>query len=515
MRRLAFLLAVVFAASPLGARADHPLALHRAFAGWSSADSLSWHATGTRAESGVILALSETHRGILVRDTTQNPQGISWATGFNGRLVWSSDENGFSAVQFGRRAQAAIALDILRSESVADLHPAVSGHDSYDGRAATILQIQPNGLPPIQILEDDATGAFLRAVVAPGSPDRQIFDNLQYTQLGSRRFLSSWRAPDGDYHLAQFDLTAPVADADLLPSSTSAQWSFGPAAVPFYLVAQSDNARIVRVSASVNGRTGIFTLSTGTPGIVLYSDFARSAGVHDVGMLPDSPFSGNVNFEGLSRVNDLRVGDSVLHNVVVSRMTSPANQLAGILGYDFFAGAIVNVDLRAEHLTLADPKTAAAPGSSGYSFPLDLSARVPVIAMPLPQGEMHPEIDTALPGFIIASQALRDNGRLSGHDISSQAAVGFGGQGASGDPIASLGLDITYTDWHATSTTGKCISAEDLFVGPYKYANPPVCFGGVNVFGTDGGVIGMDFLRHFNWSIDYPHGHFAVTPSGD
>jgi hypothetical protein len=515
MRRLSFLLAVVFAASPLLCRAADPMAQHRAFAGWSSADSLSWHATGTRSEGGQVLALSEAHRGILVRDTTQNPQGISLADGFNGRLAWSSDENGFSAVELGRRAQAAIALDILRSESVADLHPSVSGRTTYGGRSATILQIQPNGLPPIQILEDDASGAFVRAVVAPNAPDQQIFEDLQYTQIGSRRFLSSWHAPDGAYSLTTFDLTSAVSDADLQPPVPDAQWSFGQESVPFYLVTQSDNARIVRVAASVNGRTGIFTLSTGTPGIVLYADFARSANVRDVGVLPGSPFLGNVNFEGLSRVNELRVGDSVLHGVVVSRMTSPANELAGILGYDFFAGAIVNVDLRGEHLALADPKTSASPGPSGYSFPLDLSSRVPVIAMQLPQGEMHPEIDTALPGFIIASQALRDSGRLSGHDISSQAAVGFGGQGASGDPIASLGLDITYTDWHATSTTGRCISAEDLFVGPYKYANPPVCFGGTNVFGTDGGVIGLDFLRHFNWSIDYPHARFAVTPNGE
>ena len=517
MRKISLLLAVLFTASPLVCRAADPLAQHRAFAGWSAADSLSWHATGTRASGGSVFTLNEAHRGIYFRDVTQNAQGLSSATGFNGRLDWSTDENGFVAVQLGRRAQSAIAMDIVRSESVADLHPTVSRHTSYGGRSVTVLQVQPNGLPPIQILEDDASGAFVSFVVAPGAPDEQRFDDLQYTQVGSRHVLSSWRAPDGEYRLTQFDVSAPVSDADLQPPQSGARWSFGVTPVPFYLATMSDNARIVRIAASVNGHSGIFTLSTGTPGIVLYSEFARSADVQDAGTLPDSPFSGNVNFAGLSRVNDLRVGDSTLHNVVVTRITSPGNHLAGILGYDFFAGAIVSVNLTAEHLTIADPQTPVPPGpsgSSGYSFPLDLTARVPVVAMALPQGQMHPQIDTALPGFIMASQALRDSGRLSGHDISSQAAVGFGGQGASGDPIASMGLDITYTDWHSTSTTGKCISAENLYVGPYKYENPPVCFGGTNVFGTDGGILGLDFLRHFNWTIDYPHARFVVTPNG-
>lgn len=515
MRRIAFFIAGLFCVSPIVCSADDPMALHRAFAGWSSSDSIAWHATGTRQDGGEPLALSESHRGIFVRDVAQNAQGVSLATGFNGRLVWSSDENGFTAVQLGRRAQAAIALDILRSESVADLHPSVAGHSSYAGKSVTVLDLQPSGLPPIEVLEDDASGAFVRAVVAPHAPDEQIFDDLQYTQIGSRRFLSSWHAYDGTYHLTQFDFSAPVTDADLRPPAGGAQWTFNSTPVPFVFATISDNARIVRVTASVNGHTGIFTLSTGTPGIVLYSDFARSAGLKDAGTLPDTPFSGNVNFEGLSRASELRVGDSTLHDVVVTRITSPGIKLAGILGYDFFAGAVVNVDLHARHLVLSDPQTAAAPAASGYSFPLDLTTRVPVIAMSLPQGEMHPEIDTALPGFIIASQWLRDTGRLSGHDITSEAAVGFGGQGATGDPIASLGLDITYTDWHSTSTNGKCISAENLYVGPYKYENPPVCFGGSNVFGADGGVIGLDFLRHFDWSIDFPHARFEVTPNDD
>jgi len=41
----------------------------------------------------------------------------------------------------------------------------------------------------------------------------------------------------------------------------------------------------------------------------------------------------------------------------------------------------------------------------------------------------------------------------------------------------------------------------------------PVLAGQSRVFGPDGGAVGLDFLRHFNQTIDYPHSRFLVTPN--
>jgi len=352
----------------------------------------------------------------------------------------------------------------------------------------------------------------VRVVVAPGSTDERSFDDLRYAKVDGKELLASWRSGDLAYRLTSFDAVKPVTDSDLTPPRASASWSIDSAPVPFWLATQTDNSRAVRVVATVNGHSGIFLLSTGAPAIVLFSDFARDAGVKDEGTLSVSPFSGNVSFDGYALARDMQVGKSVLHDVTVAKLTAPGNKMAGILGYDFFAGAVVNVDLAKSQLTIAPPAQLPSVPPQGFAFPVDLTTQEPVIAMALGQGEMHPAIDTGLSGFILASQALRDSGRLSGHDISSQAAVGFGGQGATGDPIATTGLDITYTDWHSSSTNGSCVSTDQLYVGPYKYENPPVCFAGANVLGPDGGRIGLDFLRHFDWTVDYPHGRFIVSP---
>lgn len=515
MRRFVLLALALALAGPAISLPADPVALHRQFAGWSSADALAWRATGTRGTGPGALALTETHRGILFRMTSANGAGVTTQSGFNGRLVWSADENGFLAVQLGRAAQTQIALDVLRSEALANLNPAVTSHVTIGGRPASVLRMQMNGLPPVDVYEDDASGAYIRAVVAPGSDDERVIDDLSYTQVGGRRFLTGWRAQNGVYRLTNLDPSATVSDTDLRAGAPTASWSFDAAPVRFDLATMTDTSRIVRVSATVNGKTGTFVLSTGAPSIILYSDFAREAGVQEAGTAPYTPYAGNPLLAGYARVRELRVGNSVLRNVVVTEMTQPASRLAGILGYDFFANAIVNVDLVKQQLTLSDTQTPAKPGPGGYAFPIDLTTRMPAISLALDDGEAHPVIDTSLTGFILASQQLRNSGRITGHDISSQAAVGFGGQGATADPIATMGLNLSYSDWHAESTSGACVSSDRaLAIGPYRYESPPVCFGGVNVFGADGGLVGLDFLRHFNWTADYPHGVFIVTPNG-
>ncbi len=75
-------------------------------------------------------------------------------------------------------------------------------------------------------------------------------------------------------------------------------------------------------------------------------------------------------------------------------------------------------------------------------------------------------------------------------------------------------MNYDYTAWNGATSTGQCIDTPKIDVGPYTYENPPVCFAGTNIFGDDGGSIGLDFLRHFTWSVDYPHSRFVLTPNG-
>lgn len=519
MRGFIVCAAIVFSLLPLCAGAQSVTGLlqkHRAYAGWSSAgDGVpSWKATGTRTHGGAVDTFTEARRGMLFHDTVSTRQGLTDETGFSGRYVWHGDANHFWSVQLGRAAQAAIAWDIVVDEAAATFEPSLQGTANIDGTSAAILRIQPKGLVPIDLYEDPASGAFIRVVVAPESPQSRTFDNITYAVLpDGKRIVNGWRDGDLRYNIERIDRNAAISDADLQISPKTASWTYGSA--PLEVATVSDNAHYVRIGASVNGRSGVFLLSTATPSIILFDNFARAAGVQDLGTSDFSPYLGNSMFAGYSRVSTLQAGSAVLHNVVVQRIVSPNTQLAGVLGYDFFADAIVGIDLVHQRMNVQDPlKNAAVPGDNGYAFPLDLTNFTPDIALALPHGEAHPTIDTGLGGFMILSQTLRDRGMIAGHDVSSEASVGFGGWGATGDPIAKTGLRITYTSWNNTTTSGVCMETDALTVGPYTYQNPSVCLGGSNVFGNDGGLIGLDFLRHFNWIVDYPHAQFVVTPNG-
>ena len=508
-------LAVLWPAAAQAQTVNAYLLKHQAFAGWTIADSAhaSWRAAGVRSNGGAQDRFIEFRRGMLYHDTLSNG-AVSQESGFSGRYVWQADENHYWRVAMGRAAQSAIGFDVVRSESVAQFQPSLTGHATVDGAACAILRIQPSGLVPIDIYENEASGAFTKVVVAPGMPDERTFDNIDYKTLANgHKVIAAWRQGDVRYEFSSID-EATVSDSNLQPQPIGPSWTFSSGTTSFALVAENDNSHLVRVGASVNGHNGIFLLSTNTPGIVLYDDFAREAGVQSLGTSDFSPFVGNPQFAGYSRASEIRLGGATLHNVVVERINAPGDRIAGVLGYDVFANAVFDVNVAAQQLRVEDPRPYQPPDVSGsYAFAIDLTDRVPNVAIALEQGVAHPTFDTGLGGFMILSSVLRDSGRVSGHDLTTQTPVIFNGAGATGDPILNTGTRITYTAWNTATTSGSCISANQISIGPYKYDNPPICFGGSNVFGADGGLIGMDFLRHFNWTIDYPHSRFILTPN--
>ena len=70
------------------------------------------------------------------------------------------------------------------------------------------------------------------------------------------------------------------------------------------------------------------------------------------------------------------------------------------------------------------------------------------------------------------------------------------------------GVDGSGTD------AAKCVRLNEIQIGPYRYQKALSCFAPNDAFGSDGGLIGFDFLRHFNWTFDYPHGKLVLTPNG-
>ena len=518
MNLLAALLGTVLI-SVSGNDASVLFAKHTQYAGWKAGDPSvqGWIATGTRTKGKVVDGFAEKRSGVAYRDTLTAASGrVSEQMGFSGTMVWEANPNSYVVKQAGIPAQVAYDLNLIRGETLSSIPDStVRGSANVRGTSTTVIRVKPTGAPPLDVYEDPNSGAFLQAIVDPEGPARTVVSILTYADVApGKKIVSEWTV--GSLQYALTTMTAQrIADADLLPPQPTATWSFGDAVIPIDLFDLSTQHYQPRVELTVNGITGVFVLDTGTPSIVLFDNFARRAGVVAIDGADFSLFVNNPRYEGYALVKTLTAGNSTLRNVMVERISDPNVRIAGLLGYDFFAAAIVEVDLSSRKMQIFNPanmQPALTPGA--YAFPIDLTSRRPVIGMHL-SGNAYgfPYFSTGEPLFMMLSQRLRESGAVAASDLSTEHFNPQTGTHPLGTMIESDPVQPKYSDYTGAYGSGNCVLLSQALIGPYKYQSPPLCFVGNGVFGEDGGAIGNDFLRHFDWTIDYPEAKFVLTPN--
>jgi hypothetical protein len=498
------------------------LAKHTQYVGWQAGDPIlrGWNASGTRTNGHANDTFAEKRRGIAFRDTLTAAAGrVSIQTGFTGTVLWESDPNGFLVKQSGTPAQIAYDVNLLRAETLASVpNVSVTGSGQVRGTAVQILTAKPAVAPPMDIYEDPTTGAFLQAIVDPNGPARTVVSIDAYADVVSgKKAVSQWTVGTTQYTLTSIS-AANVTDAELNAPQPTATWTFGDQGIPVDLFDLSAGSQRYqpRVNLTVNGITGVFVLDTGTQSIVLFGDFAGRAGVTAIDGADFSPFAGNPRYLGYGLVQTLTAGNSTLHNVMIERIADPNNRIAGLLGYDFYAGIIAEVDLSSRHMQIYNPATTQPTvPPEGHAFPIDLTSHRPVIGMRL-SGKAYgfPYFSTGEPYFMLLSQRLRESGAVSASDMSTEHFnPTAGSRGFFGTMIESDPVQLGYSDYTGAYGVGNCVLLNEALIGPYRYQSPPLCFVGSGVFGEDGGAIGNDFLRHFDWTIDYPDATFVLTPN--
>lgn len=496
---------------------------HTAFVGWKSGDAAfeSWRLGGTRSNGkGTTDRFLEVRRGLVFRDTIENPsKTLRIENGFTGRVMWDTDENGYIVTDLGETARVWLDWDALFDEATAAAEDAsLVGKAPVRGTATQIVRVQPSGGIPMDLYEDPASGSYLRAVVDPGTSRAQTLEIDGYiTAVPGKKIIGSYDFDGKHYAIASVAPGAAVADSELTPPRPHATWSFSPNPVPLDIYSYSPNSHEVRVLATVNGNTGMFLLDTGVKDIVLFEPFAAKAGLTDLGTSDFSDLLGNRYFEGYARAATLSVGGNTLHDVIVERLADPNARIAGLLGYDFFAGAVADVRQSKGQMQLFDPATYSTDLAAGaFAFPVDLTSRMPAVGITLKNGTVaYPRLDTASSYFMMLSESLRRQGKIDAADLTVQYNnASIGSTGPLGTMTESTPVDAQILALDGSQGTGRCVVMRELYVGPYKYENPPLCFVGNNFFSDDGGLIGLDFLNHFDWIMDYPHAHVILTPNG-
>jgi predicted aspartyl protease len=462
------------------------LAKHRAYVGWQLGDGtfssmrISGNVTdekGKKAQTFVMLS-----KGIVYNNTYTllDSAGATVHTGYTGNLFWRADLNGFPTPVYGDYAKFLASLTMLEQEGTTELPATFVRNKSVDGRTVGVVRVTLNNADAIDCYIDPQTGAYVQATIDPGGSYETTFHMVSYSEaLPGKKMIGSYRIDDSKSTrtFAKFEPNLAVSNEDLHPPAPIAGWSFGDQApVPITLT----HDRIL-VDATVNGVKGRFILDTGANAIFLDDRFADRVGapVMKADTEADTMY-GSVKTH-LRRVNSIQIGNATLHNALAYSQNFRDGDYRGLdwkgydglIGFDLFAGAIVKLDVYASQMAVLDPMTDLS-NQRGLPILIDLSEGIPAIPMTLNKSiAVNAMLDTGNPGIVFMSDDIAKKHHL---------------------PVATLG----------------CTGFDSLAIGPITYSNQEVCLGGVS---SGYMLLGLDFLKHFDYVFDYPHGRMFMMPN--
>jgi predicted aspartyl protease len=516
MRLLALLSMAAIVAAPLSARGgDDAAALllkHKMFAGWQAGDgslsTLTFTGDMTKDRDGKAYAqVKELRKGLAFRETTkQLEHGTVENNGFTGRVFWESNRNGFTHPVRGDAEKYAISEELVFNEGLSELPATVNGNDTVSGVACTIVQVKADASFPINACIDPQTGAVKRVVIDPDGSYETQFDILDYANAApGKRVISAWHYKGSDYthHWTSVVANAQVSDADLHPPAQTATWSFANGQ-PFPIEYEhTDVARGIYLTATIDGVKGRFLMDTGASEIVLNRSFAGRAHLKPLYPSAASGIGGTTKTE-VQRAETLQIGGNTLSNVIVSTFgydmwngKENGEELDGIIGYDLFGGAIVNVDLDSQQMTLYDPSTMQVDGVAGIPLDVDLQSLQPMIPM---------KVNGTIP-----IRAILDSGDLMAHvTFSQQLASKYGLRMVVDTSVQGITRGIQFASGVGGISRMRCGTLDSLSIGPIVYQSAPACQSGD--FEDNWAIVGYDFVEHFNMLFDYPQGKLVLIP---
>jgi len=506
-----FALLFSVASMPPAVRADDAaslLAKHRAFVGWQYGDgavqSLVLEQTYTDESGRVTQHVTEQRIGLAYRRDYQSTKDYEsdYSTGFTGNIFWTTSANGFTVPLIGDRAKYYLAYDVLFNEGTSELPATLKGTATVDGKTVDILHITMNGALPYDVYEDPDTGAFVQAVLDPGGEYDFTIKIASYADIGlGKKHIGVWSYGNskGQYAYTKITLNPAVSATDLHPPAPSATWTFANSQpFPIRVTAQR-----IYLDAKVNGVPGRFILDTGASGIFLFDAFADKAKVKDEQISRAHGIGGSTKAY-IRKADSVEIGGNTLKNVIVTsfddkhRFQDALNneQPDGLIGFDVFGGAIVDLSLSTGTMRITDPAAGPAAAPSGaYPVTVDLSTLQPRVPVKLDDKlAVLALLDTGGSSLVLISDQVEHHGI----NLLANRDSGFlGGNSAVGGIGDSY--DVTV-----------CGPMARVSLGPIVYTGTEACES--SAWDLHSALLGFDFLKHFDYVFDYPHGVLYMKP---
>jgi predicted aspartyl protease len=273
------------------------------------------------------------------------------------------------------------------------------------------------------------------------------------------------------------------------------------------LPARFDDGGVIIVRLTINGRGLDFQLDSGAAGIVLDADVAQQLGLPTFGQLTAA--TAGTYKASQTIVPQVQIGDLTMNDVAIDCLPFNAQpdrhtRIVGLLGYDFFAGAVVKVDY--EHQTVDAYDPAAFPALKGefFEMPIELDDRQPMVTARLGDAEGGTFIvDTGAFGVLVFPPFVDAHRQDLSYEV-----FGFG--------------SFTFMPLIFSSGVGGQVGLRPMIASAFHFAD--VGFDDFEVYeavaksdfvGEDNdGLIGYEFLRYFNVYFDYKDSMLLFQPNG-
>ena len=501
---------------PTSASLREVLALHRRAAGSPLAPVQSRVVDEQIASGALSGKLTQVSLGADAA-TTETLGGFTTRFGVRSGMQWRQDENGVTVLLKGVHQQHAVTEAAIERALQNPAKPGPDAHllgESTSPSPAYVVEVHPPDGDDARLFIDASSGLLVRREDATTQGRRiEIYDQFHVVNGVAEPWhgVISTGTPGCDltWEITSDQVNAEVSAAEVaVPPNGRKLVEFPTSASDVVMPARIIDGHVI-VRATIAGRGYDFMLDTGSSAITL--DSAVIARLQGAALSHSALTAEGVKTTTQATIPEMDIGDLRMHDVVVTSLPfgyrpEEGTLVVGIIGFDFFANAVVHIDY--------DHGTAEAMDPASFRLP---SGPHEVLGATLDDGV--PYVNARVGGFL--GRFIFDTGAdivvlFSRLIHAHPAATADQGRGAallkSLPPVdASIG----------THSVGGFVPLWPVEIGS-------IDFGGVDFTdslvyrtrtagrfeGADvDGLIGQEFLRYFDIYVDYRNARIILAPN--
>lgn len=420
---------------------------------------------------------------------------LSWQEGQYKGQRWHQNENGITTNLHPKYSSEGADVKLLAADAENPKNDVSLLGGVESPVSAYVVQVKRKTEAPYWLFYDKQTSLLDRVEIGYAD-ERHVVTLDDYRAANGQK--EAWHthestignpANDWDRWIETVTLGSPIADADLkIPPSNKALVEF-PAGVDSAQLPVKflDGDLIVRVS--INGRGLDFLLDTAFPGMLLDSQVAKDLRLPNFGpRAPGSDVAEEV------QVSDLALGDLIMRNVFVNcepfnYRANSATKVVGVIGFDFLASTVVDIDYEREKVGASRSDAFTAPATP-YLAEVNLDDGVPLISA---------QFESAVGTRFLLDTAAASTSVYSSFWISNPSLV------------------PPHLKWRISSSgIYSAVQFKDVQIAGLELGNFAALLAAPGAPGASSdrdGVLGRTFLALFHVYFDYAHQRVYFVPS--